>query len=348
MGEKRSELSSVYYFFPFTTTSELEGETLSFDERLIFTKSSGPFPTRNLMRSDVKTCIESIKHYRLDKDIHPTLKSYCFLRDENNRKTNKVVLANLSDILILHTISIYSFDKENQFLVLHCYFKDESSKDRSYQSFDMEKVIRAHGHFVNNVFKSKLISLKNADGVLVHDIEPELVVQDEPYNVLEGWETHDSFITLAIGDKEYTFSGGKDSLPEITGFKFEFKDYQVHYLSRLFLYEDNLENRYSYAERLSGGSMRTYMERPERNALDTKRYTAMFSYFGSSIISFKPDELDIEKDKEEIEYLNEANKRLFLHELFYDFLIAINYRIRIKRQILDIGKINYNDNSPQK
>ena len=340
--QNRIERSSIYYFFPFRTEKDFSGDTVAFDENLVFKKT--PIYTRKLMRSDVKDCITKMDHYMLDKDSNPTLaiNTYCFLRDENGHKLNQVVLTNISNTIMLSGISIYRFDKENQFLVLRCYFNEENLES----SENMERIVRASAHFVNNYFKITSTGNWRSEGKDSPMMEPATIIhQEKPLDVLDGKTTHDSYVTVQINDKEYTFCEGANSFTSVAGFIFDFDNYQAQYLSRFFLYENDPAKRYSYGERLAAGSTRNYILHPEEESFETQSYTSMFSSFGSSIIAFKPDTLELAKDQEEIEALNRANRGIFYSELLYDFLIAINYRIRIKKQILKIGKINYDYNS---
>ena len=325
------QLSTIYYFLPFTTEQyDEKAETIKIDEGFVFKRVHNNY--RNLVRTDVVMCLEKIECFKLDNEYGKNLaiNSYCVLRDDNGYKTDEYAKTNLSTAITLLDVWIYSFDKDNQFLVLQCCFDKRNIEDGE-KPLEMNQLLSAHAHLVNNYFKvlPDSFNIKNSGDLL---------------DILDETSFFDSFITISIKGVEYTLLNGEKSLTRLADFKFNFNDYPIQFLSQLYMLEDNLENRMNHGECLSYGVRNTFLDEPNHNVFKTKKFLSFSSGFGSTIIYYKDNKLDVEKDAELIKKHNNMNMNLLNNEIFYDFIIAINYRNRIKRQINTTGEINYDTN----
>lgn len=331
------KLANIFYFIPFSqdgnkgSANEDKAKTqdarISLDEGLDF--QIEPINIQNLVRTDIKRCFENLKHYALldrgNKNLE--LRSYSFERDENGKETGKIILTNLSKVLHLNNIYVYRINDDNQFLVLSCEFKKVEGKDGE-DTLTMEQIVRTHAHFHNNYFRGrgerKITASENVTTV-------DITRGDEPFN---------GFLTICVDGKEYTFGEGAEQLGKNKGVRFDFNNYQVQYISHLFLLNCKKEDALSYAERLAKGNKRTALYNPEEELFQSDNFVSSFSGFGTSVIHYLSDNSDA-IGVNEIETRKRRHYRTFNRELLNDFFLAINYRYLIKRQIIRIGEVNY-------
>ena len=333
IDEKIKQLSLIYYFIPFSTDIDVSyNETITIDDNFVLEKEN--LKVRNLVRTDVKRCIENMDRYVLkeSKENKFELRSYYYVRDKDNKMTGEVRLTNLSSALILQDINIYRFDNSSQFIVLKCSF---SKSNPSEEQLDMEQVIRVHSHFFNNYFR---------------ETRDDLIVRNDaaPFDIANSNESFDGFVTMFVNGKEYSFGRGNRQLTSVSGFKFDFHNYQMQFVSQFLLIGSNDQDRLSYAERIANANKQAVAFDIEDKVYRTKKLISCFSGFGSSIIYFVDKPKDGALDIDFIEKENRRNVRTFYRELLNDFIIAINYRNHIKKQIIRIGDINYYENDETK
>ena len=320
------QLSTVYYFLPFSSDAyDSKKEIIKIDDGFVF-KLSKDNNFRNFVRADIKACLEKVNCYKLDNEDNKTLSinSYAFLKDGEGNILNKVLKTNLKDAITLLDLWIYSFDKDNQFLVLQCCF-DKKEVEEIETPLSMNQIINAHQHLLNNYFK-----------LPVDDYE---IKDSEILDILDSNFIH-SFITISINEKEYTFEKGGQSLTSLAGLHFNFNNYPLQFISQFYMFEDDLNHRIHDGECIAYGVRNPYLEDPEKNIFQIKKFLSFSSTFGSTIIHYRENTNNM-LDDTLIEETITRNNDAFNKEMFYDFILAINYRNRVKRHINLTGNLDY-------
>ena len=326
------QVSVVLYFLPFSSKGkEIQGDKFVIDENLILTKNQSEARYfRNPVRSDIKKCLDNLSIYSLFKksnyDGGLSIKSFKTEIIRNEQKeivSKKACETNLSEILKVLNIAVYRFDDDNQFLVLQCMF-DDPEKEHGY---DIEKVVKTHAHFVNNYFKS------SNDFVIEES--------DTKFDIFEDASHQSAFIQLCYkkDGKEYQYNiqdKTNNSISKQDGITFKFDSYHIRYLIQTALFDQEYDKKL-FVKQMSAGTLNPMLKYDDGEIFETNKMISLTTNFGSSLLYWR------EKNESEEAWntRNDISVKLFYNELVYDFIVAMNYHIRVEKQIEQLGCVNY-------
>lgn len=137
-----------------------------------------------------------------------------------------------------------------------------------------------------------------------------------------------------------------DNIKELTiselgynlGFNFDFNSFPIMYLSQIALLDKNI-NKEQILEQISNGTINIKDSYFKDNIKYINQAITKSSNFGNCII-YELDKDDININKKNIENLS-----LLKNEFFYDFIIAMNYKIMLEKQLLYLSTIKWDDSN---
>ncbi len=319
--------STVLYFFPFvqkedfkkiklTDDKETEKEGIKLNDEMSFILDDrNKNHYRKMIRNDVLNQIKNLDVYKLYNSNDNELKIKSIITEKNKEtKEIKYYESNIDKLILLRDIYIYVIDKENCFMVFQCSFDNECNK----KPYSIESITNAHIHFVNNYFK-------NDDKNFIVSNEIKEIEKAEI-----GDDFKNAYIRFCYGENEYSFS----SFALKSNIAFNFENYYMRYLIQMTLF-DNKVNKEDLLEKLCGSSID--YSNDKNNTFIQKNRICKSSGFGSVILYSVEEGLTDKFDYE----LNRYNMNLFHNEYKYHFVLLLNYRIRIEKQLDDIGNIIY-------
>lgn len=219
---------------------------------------------------------------------------------------------NKADISLikLNTIYLCIFDKSNAFLIFGC----------GIDSFDaipgalIDVCIKNHIDFMTNYYKN--VSIKNEDGSI--EISSKL--------------------HLKLEENDIKFFSNVDpyALNNQLGIKFDFNALNARFFMNTTILNDY--DRNLYLEHCINITNNTLYVDLEKKVFITKYYASKSSDFGNVIVY----KYDVKKNTDEFNELNSKAMNMLYTEYFYDYLIALNYRIRIEKMLHRIGELKYN------
>ena len=282
------------------------------------------------MRSDIKKCLDNLSIYSLFKksnyDGGLSIKSFKTEIIKNEQKeivSKKACETNLSEVLKVLNIAVYRFDDDNQFLVLQCMF-DDPEKEHGY---DIEKVVKTHAHFVNNYFKS------SNDFVIEES--------DTKFDIFEDASHQSAFIQLCYkkDGKEYQYNiqdKTNNSISKQDGITFKFDSYHIRYLTQTALFDQEYDKKL-FVKQMSAGTLNPMLKYDDGEIFETNKMISLTTNFGSSLLYWR------EKNETEEAWntRNDISVKLFYNELVYDFIVAMNYHIRVEKQIETLGQLKF-------
>ena len=216
---------------------------------------------------------------------------------------------NTRTIFKLMRAYLIEIDVDNMFLVLNtCLPSDEiivSSKD----------VIDRHSDFMNNYFK---------------------------YD-----DNNKSAMLIRLNGNDYPLtSSSVDSISSLFKIEFDFDNFNARFLMVSTFMDPNIKmdgknnEIYEFIDECVYLDSGSFIEK-DYKSYRTERFITKSSNYGN-VIAYKA----IYDSKNNIlKKANDKNMRAFYHELLYEYIIALNYKIRLEKFLIKIGKLKYETKS---
>ncbi len=246
--------------------------------------------------------------------INNKMKIYRIDFSKSENIETKVYFSNKVNIdFNLLRLYLIEFDADNMFFVLNCSMPSDDT-----HVVNTKEILNNHRKFMANYFY---------------------------FNQDSG----ESYLHLKMYDKNYPlFSNDNKSISELLNIEFDFNNFNTRFvmISTFIDKSINMNDKNNEIYKFIDDCIyinRGYFLEKEYKSYRTENFISKSSNYGS-VIAYKAN-YDIES--EDFINVNKRNMRAFYHELFYEYIIALNYKIRLEKFLIKIGKLKYDTKKPK-
>ena len=240
--------------------------------------------------------------------INNKMKIYRIDFSKSENIETKVYFSNKVNIdFNLLRLYLIEFDADNMFFVLNCSMPSDDT-----HVVNTKELLNNHRKFMANYFY---------------------------FNQDIG----ESYLHLKMYDKNYPlFSNDNKSISELLNIEFDFNNFNTRFvmistfIDKTINMTDKNNEIYKFIDNCIYLNRGHFLEK-EYKSYRTEDFISKSSNYGS-VIAYKAND---SFKSNAFKKINKRNMRAFYHEIFYEYIIALNYKIRLEKVLMEIGKIEY-------